>query len=212
MDVVLHSNTQKIILTDVDGVLLDWEEGFTQWMLHNGYTPVPNHKCMYNIGQQYNISKAEGSELVRTFNQSAAIGQLLPLRDSQHYVKLLTEVHEYKFLAVTSLSTEPQAKQLRTHNLEKLFGANTFVEIICLDTGADKDQILLDLAKFHKGNWWIEDKAENVTAGIAAGFNSILVQHEHNLHYCGTATVVKTWKDIYNMVIDREKASHNDSN
>ena len=27
----------KIILTDIDGVVLDWEEGFNVWMQHHGH-------------------------------------------------------------------------------------------------------------------------------------------------------------------------------
>ena len=31
------------------------------------------------------------------------------------------------------------AQKLRKRNLSKLFGKNTFEDVICLDTGADKD-------------------------------------------------------------------------
>lgn len=193
-------NKQKIILTDVDGVLLDWEEGFTVWMEHHGYKAVDGHKTMYKIGERYGISNNEGHKQVRIFNESAAIGFLPPVRDAQYYVKLLAEKHQYRFLAVTSLSLDPYAKKLRTRNLKKIFGNDTFIDVICLDTGADKDEILADLAKTYKGNWWIEDKPENADSGINTGFRGILVEHGHNMDYTGTATVVKTWEEIYNVV------------
>jgi hypothetical protein len=193
-------NKQKIILTDVDGVLLDWEEGFSVWMEHHGYKTVDEYKTMYKIGERYNISNNEGHKQVRIFNESAAIGFLPPLRDAQYYVKLLAEKHQYRFLAVTSLSLDPYAKKLRTRNLMKIFGNDTFVDVICLDTGADKDEVLADLAKTYKGNWWIEDKPSNVDTGINEGFNGILIEHGHNMDYSGTATVVKTWEEIYNVV------------
>jgi FMN phosphatase YigB (HAD superfamily) len=189
----------KIILTDVDGVLLDWEEGFSVWMEHHGHEPVEGYKYMYNIGERYGISKEEGNRLVRTFNESAAIGFLPPARDAQYYVKLLAEKHQYRFLAVTSLSTDPYAKELRERNLKKLFG-DIFVDVICLDTGADKDEVLADLAKKYRGNWWIEDKPENVDAGIAAGFEGLLVEHGHNLTYSGQAQIVTKWEEIYNVI------------
>jgi hypothetical protein len=194
-------NKQKIILTDVDGVLLDWEEGFSIWMEHHGYKPVHNYKYLYNIGERYNITKAQGSQLVKTFNESAAIGFLPPARDAQYYVKLLAEKHQYKFLVVTSLSTDPYAKELRTRNLKKLFGRDTFVDVICLDTGADKCEILQELSKTYFGNWWVEDKIENVNAGIAQGFKGILMMHGHNLKYDGCATMVKNWEEIYNVIV-----------
>jgi FMN phosphatase YigB (HAD superfamily) len=189
----------KVILTDVDGVLLDWEEGFSVWMEHHGHKPVEGYKYMYNIGERYGISKEEGNRLVRTFNESAAIGFLPPARDAQYYVKLLAEKHQYRFLAVTSLSTDPYAKELRERNLKKLFG-DIFVDVICLDTGADKDEVLADLAKKYRGNWWIEDKPENVDAGIAAGFEGLLVEHGHNLTYSGQAQIVTKWEEIYNVI------------
>lgn len=190
---------KKVILTDIDGVMLDWEEGFSVWMEHHGYKPVEGFKLMYSIGDRYGITKDEGHKLVRTFNESAAIGFLPPVRDAQQYVRLLAEKHKYKFLAVTSLSKDVYARELRIRNLKKLFG-DIFIDVICLDTGADKDEELDRLGRVYKGNYWIEDKPENADAGIRCGFKTLLVEHGHNLDYKGPATVVKTWEEIYNII------------
>ena len=37
-------------------------------------------------------------------------------------------------------------------------GKYAFSKVICLDTGADKDEALERLAKKYKGSYWIEDK------------------------------------------------------
>ena len=154
---------------------------------------------MYSIGDRYGITKDEGHKLVRTFNESAAIGFLPPVRDAQQYVRLLAEKHKYKFLAVTSLSKDVYARELRVRNLKKLFG-DIFIDVICLDTGADKDEELDRLGRAYKGNYWIEDKPENADAGIRSGFKTLLVEHGHNLDYKGSAAVVKTWEEIYNII------------
>ncbi len=190
---------KKVILTDIDGVMLDWEEGFSVWMEHHGYEPVDGYKLLYSIGDRYGITKDEGHKLVRLFNESAAIGFLPPVRDAQQYVRLLAEKHKYKFLAVTSLSKDVYARELRIRNLKKLFG-DIFIDVICLDTGADKDEELDRLGRVYKGNYWIEDKPENADAGIRCGFKTLLVEHGHNLDYKGPATVVKTWEEIYNII------------
>lgn len=190
---------KKVILTDIDGVMLDWEEGFSVWMEHHGYKPVEGFKLMYSIGDRYGITKDEGHKLVRLFNESAAIGFLPPVRDAQQYVRLLAEKHKYKFLAVTSLSKDVYARELRIRNLKKLFG-DIFIDVICLDTGADKDEELERLGRVYKGNYWIEDKPENADAGVRCGFKTLLVEHGHNLDYKGPATVVKTWEEIYNII------------
>ena len=189
----------KIILTDCDGVVLDWEEGFSVWMEHHGHSKVEGFQYMYNIGDRYGISKEQGSQMVKVFNESAAIGFLPPLRDAQYFVKKLHEQHQYKFIAITSLSLDPYAKELRERNLKKLFG-DAFIEVVCLDTGADKDEILAEYGAKYKGNYWIEDKPENLKAGIDAGLEGILIEHGHNMDYTGNANVVVNWQEIYNLI------------
>jgi len=193
----------KIILTDCDGVLLDWEEGFSVWMEHHGHEKVDGYQFMYNIGDRYGITKEQGKKSIKTFNESAAIGFLPPLRDAQYYVKLLAEKHQYRFVVLTSLSLDPYAKELRIRNLNKIFG-DIFLDVICLDTGADKDEALDQLAQKYQGNYWVEDKPENVMAGVDRGFTGILIEHGHNMGWEDTF-VAKKWEDIYNLVTRNEK-------
>ena len=193
----IHSMKYKnnIIFTDCDGVCLDWEFGFRTWMQLHGHKLV--NKDVYAVAEQFGLDKNAAKAIVRTFNESAAVGFLPPLRDAQYYIKKLAEKHQYKFIAVTSLSLDPFAQQLRKQNLDKLFGDDTFIDVICLDCGADKDDILAHLAdKYGKGHWWVEDKPENVDAGINVGFKGILMEHGHNLDYSGDAKIAKNWKNI----------------
>ena len=189
----------KIILTDCDGVVLDWEEGFSIWMEHHGHSKVEGYQYVYSIGDRYGLTKEQGNKLVKQFNESAAIGFLPPLRDAQYFVKKLHEQHQYKFICITSLSLDPYAKYLRERNLKKLMG-DAFIDVVCLDTGADKDTILQEYGEKYSGNYWIEDKPENVNWGIDAGLNGILIEHGHNLDYKGDATIVKNWQEIYNII------------
>ena len=192
---------EKIILTDCDGVCLDWEFSFTQWMAHNGMNPVgEDHKLKYKVSDRFGVTVAEGQRLTGQFNSSAAIGFLPPLRDAQHYMKLLAEKHGYRFVAVTSLHSDPYAQELRTQNLKKLFGEDTFVEYHYLECGADKDEILLELANKYEGCPWIEDKYINVGVGMKVGYKGYLIEHGHNLNYKGNATVVKNWEQIYDAI------------
>lgn len=194
---------QKVILTDCDGVLLDWEEGFSVWMEHHGHELVEGYQFMYEMNERYGITKDQARKLIKTFNESAAIGFLPPLRDSQYYVKMLAEKHQFKFVVLTSLSLDPYAKELRIRNLNKIFG-DCFIDVICLETGADKNEALFELATKYPGNFWIEDKPENVMAGVDAGFKGILIEHGHNMDFQDTF-VAKKWEDIYNLVTRHEQ-------
>lgn len=193
---------EKIILTDCDGAILDWEFGFHTWMEMHGH--LLKARDEYDIAKLYGIEKPVAKTLVRTFNESAAIGFLPPLRDAQYYIKMLHERHQYRFVAITSLSLDPFAQKLRERNLAKLFGPNTFKEVICLDCGADKDEALAEAAKRYPGAIWVEDKPENVDVGIEQGLQGVLVEHGHNMNYKGEAFVAKTWEDIYNYVLDQD--------
>ena len=195
---------QKYIITDIDGVVLDWEEGFSVWAEHHGHTKVDGYQFKYSIGDRYGLTHQQGNQMVKTFNESAAIGFLPPLRDAQFFIKKLHEQHRYKFIALTSLSLDPYAKALRERNLAKLMGKYAFSKVICLDTGADKDEALERLAKKYKGSYWIEDKPVNLEAGVNVGFKGILLEHGHNMDSNVNGYVAKNWEDIYNHIIDNE--------
>jgi len=189
----------KVILTDIDGVVLDWEEGFNVWMQHHGHELVEGYQFQYNVGLRYGMTREQGNKLVKQFNESAAIGFLPPLRDAQWYINLLHEKHGYKFIALTSLSLDPYAKELRVRNLKKLMG-DSFMDVICLDTGADKDEILAEYGAKYPGNYWIEDKPENLKAGTNVGLKGILIEHGHNMNEEVDGKIVKNWEELYSYI------------
>ena len=92
----------KLIVTDCDGVLCNWEWAFALWMEEHGHDIVPEHSKAYEMDLKYNISKKESMQRIRLFNESAAIGFLPALRDAAYYVKLLHEKHGYVFDVVTA--------------------------------------------------------------------------------------------------------------
>ena len=186
----------KVILTDCDGVILDWEYAFGQWMKRHGYTVKETGN--YKMDVKYGLERKETERLVRMFNESAWIRKLPPLRDAMHYVKKLHVEHGYVFHAITSLSNDQYAQHLRTKNLREMFGDTVFEKYVYLDTGADKDDVLIE----YEGTdcWWVEDKPENADCGINFGLNSLLVDHDHNRNYTGDATRVCNWKEIYDIV------------
>ena len=157
------------------------------------------------MDKRFGLAKEVTDQLVRQFNASAAIGFLPPLRDAQYYIKMLHEKHKYKFVAVTSLSLDPYAQKLRTRNLSKLFGKNTFDDVICLDTGADKDEVLIELSEKYQGCYWIEDKIVNAECGAAIGYDALLMEHGHNMKAKGDFRIVKNWEGIYNLVTNGDK-------
>ena len=58
---------EKKILTDVDGVLVNWEDAFTSWMSKRNYYVV--QPKVYNQYTRYGITKEESDALVTQFNE-----------------------------------------------------------------------------------------------------------------------------------------------
>ena len=192
-------NLDRLILADCDGVLLDWEYAFNIWMQEHGFEEVPGSKLSYEMDERYGIPKEQVRKLIRLFNESAAIGFLPALRDAMYYVKRLHEEHGYRFHCITSLSTDPNAVKLREQNLSKLFGKTAFERVVCLPTGADKNEALEEYRD--TGCYWIEDKPVNAEAGLSAGLRPLVIEHGHNLHYYHEhITLVKNWRDVYGIV------------
>lgn len=189
----------KIILTDADGVLLDWEYAFDVYMTQHGFNKQPGGNLKYNIGTRYGIDLEQGKRLIKIFNESAHMGFLPPLRDAMYYVKRLHEEHGYVFHCITSLSRDENACELRRMNLKKLFGSTAFEKFVFLDTGADKDEALEPYRG--SGLFWLEDKIQNCQVGRDLGLRSLLMEHGHNMDYEDSAIPrVRNWKEIYNII------------
>jgi len=191
--------SNKVILTDVDGVLLDWEYSFNAWMNKHGYEVVPGKENEYNVGKKYGLNKVDKERIVRIFNESATIRKIPPLRDAIKYVKKLHEEHGYVFRVISSLSDDQYSQHLRTKNLREMFGSTVFESYVYLDTGADKDEALAQYKD--TGCYWVEDKPENADLGLKLGLESILFQHGHNKSYDGLAPTVKNWKQVYETIV-----------
>ena len=190
----------KIILTDIDGVALDWEYAFDVWMLQHGFNKQEGGQFKYDIGTRYGIEKEQSKKLIRIFNESASIGFLPPLRDAMYYIKRLHEEHGFVFHAITSLSNDENAQELRKMNLRKLFGETAFEKFVFLDTGADKDAALKPYRD--TGYYWIEDKKINCEVGYELGLKSILMEHGHSLDFNNpNIPKVKNWREIYDIIV-----------
>ena len=189
-------NNEKIILTDCDGVLLAWEGAFHEWMISKGFTK--KEEATYDISKTFGIPKSLGKKLVKEFNESAWMGFLPAYKDARSGVAKLVE-HGWKFIVITSLSLDPKAQMLRVSNLKNIFGKNVFVDVVCLDTGEDKDE---ELVKFDgSGLWWIEDKPENAECGLKYGLKPIIIEHDHNKdHKVDGIVYAYDWEAIFNII------------
>ena len=105
---------------------------------------------------------------------------------------------------MTSLSLDENTKMLRQQNLDNVFGKGVFTKLVCLDTGADKDEGLEPYKD--SGLWWIEDKTVNAECGLKFGMKPPLISHNHNID-CDNPRLKKCdyWTDVVDTIPNRER-------
>jgi uncharacterized HAD superfamily protein len=191
---------EKHILTDCDGVLLNWNRSFEKFMADQGHPVLQDQVHEYDIHLRHGLTYEMQWKYIREFNESPIIRELFPLSDAVEQVKELY-AEGFKFTVITSLSNNPESKKYREENLKYLFG-NIFKEIICLPTGSDKRSTLEQWKD--SGLFWIEDHANNAVAGYELGLNSILIRHPYNqefdtdnFHIVGN---YRPWKQISSII------------
>jgi FMN phosphatase YigB (HAD superfamily) len=191
---ILRSVRDKVILTDCDGVLLDWEYHFYKWVLETH--GLEQKQSIYSVAKALEIPWKDSALLIKEFNESEMMRKLSPLRDAVKYVRKLHEEHGYIFHIITSQSDDPTAQKYRKENLRNVFG-DVFDGFTILKTGQNKDKVL---AKWEGTEcFWIEDKVANLVMGNDAGLDGILMDHHWNKD-CVDFKRVKTWKEIYNII------------
>ena len=67
-----------LILTDCDGVLLNWENSFIEWMTEQGFSADPNDNS-YDMHKRFGERKSQNKNISKRIN-SAWIGFLKPTK------------------------------------------------------------------------------------------------------------------------------------
>ncbi len=209
----MPTSNNRIILTDVDGVLLEWEHHFTKWMLqrtlfddrgarYHPYKLLPDKQNTYEMAERFGLTIKEIRKEIREFNRSAWMGTQRPMLESQTWVKLMA-AEGWTFIPITSQTSDIPAQQLRKRRMGELFGDHVFTNYHILGTGADKDSAL---AEFHDTRlYWVEDKPKNAVAGLKYGLKPILIDHPYNQDFNHPDIIrVSNWKDIHQIVSGRK--------
>lgn len=199
----------KIILTDADGTIVNWNSGFNTFMTEKGFQQLPDTDDEYSLELRFGIPGILAQDFVKEFNEGPGIEHLSAFADSVEYVKKLAD-KGFRFIVVTSISDAPRAHYFRTKNLESLFG-NVFDEINCIETGANKASILTNW--LDSGYFWIEDHMRQAEAGHEAGLKTVLIDHPYNSHYktdlFPTVSHTSPWAEIYDMVCNEYSINDN---
>ena len=205
----IHQMNEKIILTDADGCLFDWNNTFNDFMLDKGYEIIPGEEENYSVEKRFGLNgHSHKMDFIKEFNHSDRIAKLPPHADAQEYVAKLN-AEGYKFICITSLSEKPSAHEYRTQNLKEHFG-DAVIDLHCLRIGVHKTKKLKEWEDTNL--FWIEDHVSNAVAGAALGLRSIVINHSYNTRYTDgdellyARTSQETpWAAIYELVKGAEE-------
>jgi len=191
----------KIIVTDCDGVLLDWERSFENWFVENFWPdrhpshPQTGRWTKYDIHEVFaGLSPTHAISAIDLFEASPAVGAMLPYADSVQYVQKLVDLG-YRFHVVTSIGNSDYLKEQREANLHKLFGP-VFDHIECLPRYADKGGYLEKHFR-NSGLLWLEDSVGHALDGHHAGLRAVLFNHGYNQGAAVPCTRVDNWKELF---------------
>ena len=178
---------KKIILTDIDGVCLDWSDLFDKYL--QKYYP---NKSIEDPTEYESYKDLK--DIMKEFNNSAWVGFMDPLRDAKYVLNKLSsegwEVH-----GCTAMGHDPYAIALRKQNLEMHF-PNVFKRLDTVGFDVPKADWLAQY-RGHKCVW-VEDKWGNAIAGATIGHKTFLMRHEYNASSDHSkVTKVDNWQQIY---------------
>ena len=187
----------KYLLTDVDGVLLDWVEGFCDFANTVLGTNVnPNDIETYDMLENFEITMQQKNTLINTFHTvSPKFRELSSFRRSLDVLPWFMD-RGYTLIAITAVSNHPNTRDNRLANLHGVFGP-IFSDVHFTNPGEPKTEFL----KVYPQSIWVEDSPEHAMEGLEVGHHTFLMDQPYNEDYpCGGITRVNNWIDIYKIV------------
>lgn len=184
---------RKIILTDVDGVLLSWIKGFDRLMSVHGYERLIEGE--YDLPKAFGVSKEVIDKIASKYVTSDEFSSLPSILGSKKAVRHLHEKHGYVLHCITTVGSNPRTHELRLKNLHSIFGKSAIHDLHCLDHNEEKRNVLKNY--HNSGFHWIEDHPANYEFADEFGLNGLLMHQEWNKDYEEKPnTRINHWKEI----------------
>jgi hypothetical protein len=193
---------RPLLLTDADGVLLDFVQGFSRYIGSLGYD-ISHTKRFWKTSQHttfkhlMNIDDPKRAEQVKAgFYQSNAVAKLPILQpELAHIIPYLSK--HVDIVCLTCIGRAQPLVDARTQNLYDLFG-DSFKAIHCLDYGESKLPLLLHYKK-QNPLAYLDDRQVHVSEALQAGIDGRIF--EYNIPKTQNNSVT-CWKQFSDEVIE----------
>lgn len=166
---------RKLILTDVDGVLLEYFNAFAEY--HSIEPVTENHHK--DLSEALGIPLHTVDKMINDFNHSDSYDNLSPLPHAVKYVERLKN-EGFNFHIITSCGESETIFQKRKDNLLRHFPFDfeNGDKLSILEYSDSKYRFL----KEYEGSdlVWIEDSIKNYEIGVTLGLDSYLFPNTFN--------------------------------
>jgi len=184
--------TPMHIMIDCDDVLLNWIDGFRNWLQR----PTPEHgPTSWSLAEWLGVPDDICLNWINEFNASPYFGMLSAVPGAVEAVRALS-ASGHQLTVLTSCSSDPTIVQRRRMNLRRLFG-DSIDRVICLDLGESKREWLNVL----RPGVWIEDNYKNALAGLDAGNRTFVMRRTHNRGDEPVSHGDITWVDDWSPIV-----------
>ena len=197
----------KLILTDCDGVILNWFPTFLERMSLEKNMPYTNTINSYHhVERCFGITKEQVYDLIKEFNTSDHMKTLPPLPKA---ISGMTKLHDelgYTFGLISSFSFHENSHADRDENLHKHLHPDMFAFKNYLHDNSSKVEALTPYKD--SGTIWVEDHIGHANDGQALGLTSVLIAHDYTSedrkHLHEEVIIVDSWEEIYHMVANNQ--------
>lgn len=203
---IRRARETRTLHVDADDVIIDYVPGFRRFCVEEMGMDLSGYPGSFDMSAWLGVDKARTLELIRLFNEeSDAFTDLPAIRTAPGPLARLRAAG-WSVSVLTSATGTPDRALKRAENLERLYGADTFSDIVCIPVGASKAE---HLARMPAGVW-VEDNAKNAVMGAESGHAALLMPTFHNLlggRACDPRlTLVTGWREIEDLLtVDRKE-------
>ncbi len=194
----------KLILVDVDGVILQWGMAFGAYIKHEGLVP-DNHliRPAYKVETILNISRDEATVLISKFHASDHFNHLTPYKDAALFIPRFSK-EGYKFVAISAALQGGNIAQdnlifaNRFANLNWVY-PDIFETLHLVPMRASKHEYLSS----YTNAFWVEDTLKNAITGVECGHKSIFINRTEDPRRQGShpdVINVSCWDEIYDYI------------
>lgn len=163
---------KKTVLMDVDGVILRYAEGFTDWVeSKKKLVRTPQWGLTYSFTPWYDTDLYMG-ELVEEFNHTVHAGRLLPYHAMVGAMEDAATDFGVDFCLITKFGTDANLKRSRRDNLFRHIDKDIISDIIFVPLTGSKEPYLEPWRD--SGSLYVEDCPINAEIGKRMGLEVVL--------------------------------------